>query len=280
MDIKVCTDRDGDGICSTMECNDNDATIFAAVGDTCDDGNPDTTDDRIQEGTCNCMGTLIVVEEPEEEIPVIDSTEVMEEIETPTMDTTQVIEEVEDPVMDSTEVVVEIETPTIDTTETGGIDTTQVIEIDTDTTQIEEIDTEVEIDSTLLEEMELDSIPEMPIDSLEEEIVECIDKDEDGICADLDCDDRDPTPCSKGLIFPNPARDRVVINLTEFEGKPITVGLYDMGGNLISFETKEDVSAPSVTMDLSQVTNGVYWIAVRTRGIPLRTDKLVVSRLY
>ena len=278
VDIKVCTDRDGDGICSTMECNDNDAATFAAVGDSCDDGNPDTTDDKIQEESCNCVGTLIVVEEPEEEVPVMDSTEVVEEIDTPIMDTTQIIEEVDVPIMDSTEVVEEIDTPTMDTTQTGGgIDTTQVIEIDVDTTQIEEVD--IELDSTSIEEIELDTI-DMPLDSLEEEIVECIDNDGDGICADLDCDDRDPTPCSKGLIFPNPARDRVVINLTEFEGKPITVGLYDMGGNLISFETKEDVSSPSVTMDLSQVTNGVYWIAVRTRGIPLRTDKLVVSRLY
>ena len=282
--IKVCTDRDGDGICSTMECNDNDSSTFAAIGDACDDSNAETTDDRIQDN-CNCVGTLIVVEEPVVEVPIIevpvvDTTEVVEEVEPLIMDTTQVVEEVEPPIIDTTQVVEEVEPPTMDTIETEGIDTTQVIDIDIDTIQVEEIDTEMEIDTTLLEEMELDSIVDMSLDSLEEEIVECIDNDNDGICADLDCDDRDPTPCSKGLIFPNPARDRVVINLTEFEGKPITIGLYDMGGNLISFETKEDVSAPSVTMDLSQVTNGVYWIAVRTKGIPLRTDKLVVSRLY
>ncbi len=252
VNVKVCTDRDGDGICSTMECNDNDANTFAAAGDACDDGNPDTEEDKIQAESCDCIGTLVVVEEPIEE-------------ELPTMDTTQ---------------VVDIEQPIVDTAPIEEVDSTQVIDIDIDTTQIVEIDTEMEVDTILLEEMELDSIPEMPLDSLEEEIVECIDMDEDGICADLDCNDRDPTPCSEGLIFPNPARDRVVINLTEFEDKPITIGLYDVGGNLINFQSEDDITRSSMTMDLSQVINGVYWIAIRTRGIPLRTEKLIVSRLY
>ena len=49
-------DADGDGVCADMDCDDNDATI-GATGDTCDDGNPLTSNDIIQ-SDCSCLGTL------------------------------------------------------------------------------------------------------------------------------------------------------------------------------------------------------------------------------
>ncbi len=48
-------DADGDGICSDVDCNDNDPTITSRIGDACDDGDPDTYGETIQ-ADCSCGG--------------------------------------------------------------------------------------------------------------------------------------------------------------------------------------------------------------------------------
>ncbi|MCB0559518.1 MAG: T9SS type A sorting domain-containing protein, partial [Phaeodactylibacter sp.] len=50
-------DNDGDGICADVDCDDNDPNITYQVGDTCDDGNPDTFGETIQ-NDCSCGGGL------------------------------------------------------------------------------------------------------------------------------------------------------------------------------------------------------------------------------
>ena len=53
----ACTDVDGDGVCSTEDCNDNNPNI-SRPGDTCNDQNANTSNDRIQ-NNCVCAGTLL-----------------------------------------------------------------------------------------------------------------------------------------------------------------------------------------------------------------------------
>ena len=48
-------DADGDGVCADVDCDDNDASIHYQPGDSCDDGNPNTANDIIQ-NNCNCAG--------------------------------------------------------------------------------------------------------------------------------------------------------------------------------------------------------------------------------
>ena len=50
-----CTDYDGDGVCAEDDCDDNNAQI-RGVGSSCDDGNPNTDNDRRQ-SDCSCEGT-------------------------------------------------------------------------------------------------------------------------------------------------------------------------------------------------------------------------------
>ncbi|MCB0579476.1 MAG: hypothetical protein KDD10_09240, partial [Phaeodactylibacter sp.] len=50
-------DNDGDGVCSDVDCDDNNAGISYQVGDACDDGDPNTTGDVIQ-GDCTCAGII------------------------------------------------------------------------------------------------------------------------------------------------------------------------------------------------------------------------------
>jgi len=51
-------DFDGDGICADDDCNDFNASIGAkqAPGTVCDDGNPNTVNDKIQADGCGCFG--------------------------------------------------------------------------------------------------------------------------------------------------------------------------------------------------------------------------------
>ncbi len=52
-----CTDNDGDGFCLADDCDDNDPTLPTTPGTTCDDGDPNTTNDVIQADGCTCQGT-------------------------------------------------------------------------------------------------------------------------------------------------------------------------------------------------------------------------------
>jgi len=57
----ACTgigDADNDGLCSDVDCDDNDPNISTQPGQACDDSNNNTIDDTI-DGNCNCIGTPI-----------------------------------------------------------------------------------------------------------------------------------------------------------------------------------------------------------------------------
>ncbi|MFK8103032.1 MAG: Calx-beta domain-containing protein [Saprospiraceae bacterium] len=52
-------DADGDGICASQDCNDNDASLPATPGTACDDNNANTTNDIILADGCSCAGTIV-----------------------------------------------------------------------------------------------------------------------------------------------------------------------------------------------------------------------------
>ena len=52
-------DADGDGICNGEDCNDNNPTLPSTPDGPCDDGNPNTINDKIGEDGCTCVGTPI-----------------------------------------------------------------------------------------------------------------------------------------------------------------------------------------------------------------------------
>ena len=52
----LCCDGDGDSVCYSDDCDDNDPSIPANPGTPCDDGNIYTANDVIQADGCTCMG--------------------------------------------------------------------------------------------------------------------------------------------------------------------------------------------------------------------------------
>ncbi len=55
----ACTDNDNDGYCIANDCNDNDPSVPASVGSSCNDGNANTQNDVILSDGCTCEGTPI-----------------------------------------------------------------------------------------------------------------------------------------------------------------------------------------------------------------------------
>jgi len=52
----IIEDLDKDGVCSTLDCDDNDPNYPKPVGAACNDGNASTINDQIQADGCTCAG--------------------------------------------------------------------------------------------------------------------------------------------------------------------------------------------------------------------------------
>jgi len=52
----IVQDLDNDGVCSTLDCDDNDPNFPKPVGAPCNDGNSSTKNDQIQADGCTCAG--------------------------------------------------------------------------------------------------------------------------------------------------------------------------------------------------------------------------------
>jgi len=59
-----CTDNDGDGVCASDDCDDNNPNVRGkqTPGTSCDDGNPNTENDRVTGDGCGCVGTPILTD--------------------------------------------------------------------------------------------------------------------------------------------------------------------------------------------------------------------------
>ena len=51
-------DSDGDGVCSDVDCNDNNPNVPTTPGTPCDDGNFSTINDQISADGCTCVGII------------------------------------------------------------------------------------------------------------------------------------------------------------------------------------------------------------------------------
>jgi hypothetical protein len=52
-------DADDDGVCADLDCDDNNANVPTTPGTSCNDSNPNTANDTIQEDGCTCEGEPI-----------------------------------------------------------------------------------------------------------------------------------------------------------------------------------------------------------------------------
>ena len=74
-------------------------------------------------------------------------------------------------------------------------------------------------------------------------------------------------------MYPNPASNNVTVNLVDGLNN-VSVELVDMQGRLIS--SYNNIEGASIKVDVSQVSNGVYFIKVSSEGA-IQTEKLIVE---
>ena len=74
-------------------------------------------------------------------------------------------------------------------------------------------------------------------------------------------------------MYPNPASSSVTVSLVNGLDN-VSIELVDIQGRLIS--SYKDVTGVSMKVDLSSVSNGVYFIKVSSQGT-IQTEKLIVE---
>lgn len=79
-------------------------------------------------------------------------------------------------------------------------------------------------------------------------------------------------------VFPNPASDYFELDLKQYEGKNVTLYVYDLIGNLALTKTFEKVGTTPVHIDLENVTSGQLLIRVTASGRRDVMKKLIIQK--
>lgn len=79
-------------------------------------------------------------------------------------------------------------------------------------------------------------------------------------------------------LSPNPASDRVDIDLSEMQGKKVEISLVTLLGKTLSHDFIESVSAPKYSMALDNIESGQYLLRIQAQGKRMVMKKLMVFR--
>lgn len=86
----------------------------------------------------------------------------------------------------------------------------------------------------------------------------------------------DAASLSRITVFPNPANDRITIDLSEFSGRLIAAELYDMQGQFVAAPHGAGASG-RLDVDLGALATGAYVLRLTSdRGV--RTERIIVAR--
>ena len=78
-------------------------------------------------------------------------------------------------------------------------------------------------------------------------------------------------------IFPNPASDYIDVDLKQYEGKTVTLQVYNSFGKVISTQQVERASSLPVHLDLNPIAAGQYLIRVTSEGRKAAVKKFVIQ---
>lgn len=79
-------------------------------------------------------------------------------------------------------------------------------------------------------------------------------------------------------LYPNPAKSFVYLNLADFAGQAVDIAIYDSVSRLIKQVRLEEVGATSAKINLNDLMDGMYTVAVQAEGEPPVLKKLVIAR--
>ena len=79
------------------------------------------------------------------------------------------------------------------------------------------------------------------------------------------------------VVFPNPAKDKVFINLKNFIGKNTTVQMYDARGVLQIERSINEIENTLLEIDVANYNNGFYMISIDIEGQKRMVEKIVIE---
>lgn len=84
------------------------------------------------------------------------------------------------------------------------------------------------------------------------------------------------TESSSLQIFPNPAKEKVFINLQELAFQQAVISIYDVQGKRVNQNSSDDAFAGIVQMDVRDLDKGIYLVEVQTSD-SIETKKLLIQ---
>jgi len=78
-------------------------------------------------------------------------------------------------------------------------------------------------------------------------------------------------------LFPNPTKDEVNIKLPSYLGKAVQIAVYNNVGQAVIVREIDEVQDAIERLPLTELANGVYFVTVRSEGMPMQTQKLIVG---
>jgi extracellular elastinolytic metalloproteinase len=79
-------------------------------------------------------------------------------------------------------------------------------------------------------------------------------------------------------VFPNPTSGALNVDLTQYAGRAVRLELCSLQGQLLRFIELDEVQSTMENIDLSNHTNGMYLIRVKSEGLPDVTKRVAVTR--
>ena len=79
-------------------------------------------------------------------------------------------------------------------------------------------------------------------------------------------------------IFPNPAKNEILINLKQYISKNVTIQIYDARGILMEERYLENLENPHPVFDLKKYENGFHFVAIKAEGKKMVTKKFIIEK--
>ncbi|MBK7426238.1 MAG: T9SS type A sorting domain-containing protein [Saprospiraceae bacterium] len=79
-------------------------------------------------------------------------------------------------------------------------------------------------------------------------------------------------------VYPNPTSGELNIDLKEYIGKNVQIELYSLEGKLMQLISMDEVSKNTQTMLLDRYSSGIYFVKLRSKGLPDMTKRVVLTK--
>ncbi len=257
-DTNSVVDVDEDGVAAEDDCDDNDPTIPAAPGTSCDDNNDNTNNDLILADGCTCEGTIVVPSQCGIEIISNNGTLSINNLTAPNIDLL-IFDE-------SFNIVYECSAWGVTCTETELIDFlapgSYFIQIQTYNIYMDPV-------CGLFEPFSITSQANFMQANNNDQTTDSDFQKSFNTDANVD----------NFSVFPNPTSDRLTVDLTKYIGLNGTIEITNGFGHIKNQFELGQINNEFFQIDVNDYKGGVYSLTIKVSNRRINTKMFVVSKL-